>query len=105
MDKGSIVRISSNFNRFFHSILKDFHSQARANDLTITCYDEFKQNLKSVNEDYPLKDGLFISTRDIENKDLIQHIEFIIKFAGEFGISLQFVEDEWDRILKEAGCA
>ena len=41
-----------------------------------------------------------ISTKDIENKALIQHIEFCIQVGIWSGIELQFVQEEWERLIK-----
>jgi len=44
-----------------------------------------------------------MSTADIDSKSLMQHIDFVIALAGENNISFGFIEDEWDRLLNQAG--
>jgi hypothetical protein len=64
-------------------------------------YNNFKQTLKLLNFNYPRKNNTPLSTRDISNKELVEHIEFIIKLAYQNNYKLQVVEREWEQILKE----
>ena len=42
-----------------------------------------------------------ISLRDIENSELIHHIDFLISVLAENKLSFKFIDDEWQRLLKE----
>ena len=113
--------ISSRFNRFFHSaVLTDLFNKSyrlkfenlvdtRTIQLfTIEKYedyqdmDDLKQLLKVLNLDYAVDEekDKKISTKDIENKALIQHIEFCIQVGIWSGIELNFICEEWDRLIK-----
>ena len=103
------MKISSNFNRFYHSLLKEFYQQAvkvRIEGVGVLylkglTYNNFKQTLKLLNFNYPRKNNTPLSTRDINNKELVEHVEYIIKIAYQNGYKLSVVEQEWDLILKE----
>jgi hypothetical protein len=103
------MQISSNFNRFYHSLLREFYRQA---DKIIIegvgvlylkglTYNNFKQALKLLNFDYPRKNNIPLSTRDITNKELVEHVEFIVKLAYQNGYKLSVVEQEWELIFKK----
>ena len=113
--------ISSRFNRFFHSaVLTDLFNKSvklqfenlidtRTNQLfAIEKYedyqdmDDLKQLLKVLNLDYAVDEekDKKISTKDIENKALIQHIEFCIQVGIWSGIELNFICEEWERLIK-----
>ena len=96
------MQISSNFNRFYHSVLADFWRKATAARLNIQNSDDFKEGIKSVNPDYPTENDKPISTTKLSNQQLCQHIEFIVMFAGHYGFELQFVADEWERVKQMA---
>ena len=103
------MKISRNFNRFYHSLLREFYQQAvkvRIEGVGVLylkglTYNNFKQTLKLLNFNYPRKNNTPLSTRDISNKELVEHIEFIIKLAYQNNYKLQVVEREWEQILKE----
>ena len=116
------MNISSSFNRFFHSaVLTELFKKANslkfdgwidAESGEILTFvrgehysemDELKQILKNMNLDYAIDDDKKVSTRDIEAKALMQHIEWIISLAGDNGISFRFIEDEWTRLLISCG--
>ena len=120
--------ISIRFNRFYHSILNDLHKKSNSLVIRElidtrtggafklvkyedwTDMDELKQLLKILNLDYkvvvkncfqtPLE---YLeekqSTKDIDNKELLKHIEWIFRTAANNGISLQFIEDEWRELI------
>jgi hypothetical protein len=103
------MKISHNFNRFYHAVLKEFYNKAPIKlktDLGTLyirgfTYEGFKQALKFINLDYPRNfRGYPLSTRDIDNAALVQHIEFLIKLAGENGVEFSFVEQEWNLLLR-----
>ena len=43
-----------------------------------------------------------ISTRDISNKELVNHIEFIFKLASQNGVEMSVIEAEWKNLLRKA---
>jgi len=65
--------------------------------------DELKQLFKLMNLYYPIEEDGKVSTRDITSKELSRHIEFVLKIMGENGVLLPFIEDEWQRLLEQAG--
>ncbi len=104
------MKISQNFNRFYHAQLREFFLKAPLKLKVegfgmlyiqgLTFY-SFKQLLKIVNLDYPRNDnGYPISTRDINNAELVQHIEFIFKLAGQNGIEMSVIKQEWEMLLR-----
>lgn len=113
--------ISSNFNRFYHSrILNDMFNKShsiRFNELLDTrtnkvfeivkyedynSLNELKQLLKIMNVDYgvDIDRDCKISTKDIETKELLQHIEYVMKICGDNDITLPFVQEEWDLMIQ-----
>jgi hypothetical protein len=111
------MKISSFFNRFYHGVVikqikqldnikTDINYLGRMFEFSPKqiSIDSLKQLLKAVNLGYPRDDkGKPLSTIDIENKELLRHIEYLIKLCGNNGDTLQFVEDEWERLKMEAG--
>ena len=67
--------------------------------------DDLKDLLKLLNLDYPIdeetKNGKE-STVDISNKDLVQHIEFVLRLAGDNGIELDLVREDWEKLMKDS---
>jgi len=114
-------QISSNYNRFYHGIvLNDAFTKARQLSFrewedtnTGTCLifyknedyydmDDLKQLFKLMNLNYPIEQEGKTSTSNITTKELGEHIEWVIKVMGENGIELDFIREEWDRLMKEA---
>ena len=95
------MQISSNLNRYYHSLLADFWRQATARRLNINSFEKFKDGVKDLNSEYPRADGKTISTTKISPKDLCRHIEFIKDFAAYYGFELAIVEAEWQRLIKQ----
>lgn len=114
--------ISTRFNRFYHKcVLTDLYNKSyslvfrhlqdtRTNGaFKISKYedyhstDELKQLLKLLNLDYAVdeKEDKKVSTKDIEVKPLLEHIEFCIKVGIENGLELDFVKREWEQLLSE----
>jgi len=98
--------ISVEFNKFYHALLNDVYVQVlhQADVKLVLSFEKFKMMLKHIDKSYPKYDGTknYVSTRDIRNRDLVRHIDFIIDWAGKYGISPQIVEDEWNRIMQNA---
>ena len=57
---------------------------------------------KLLNLNYPRDEkGYPISTTKINNKQLVEHIEYLIKLGYQNGYEFSVVEEEWKQILKE----
>lgn len=116
------MNISSNFNRFYHrAVLVELFDRCGTlkfslwvdNDIggvfefvkgkDFNDMDDLKQLLKNMNLDYEVNEDEKVSTKDIDSKALIQHIEWCIKIAGENNITFGFVEDDWERLLNSCG--
>ena len=103
--------ISKQFMRFYYGIvLKQiraikqplvFHNKFKVR-LSALSIESCKQMLKMLDLEYP-KDStqMPISLRDIENSELIHHIDFLISVLAENKLSFKFIDDEWQRLLKE----
>jgi hypothetical protein len=63
--------------------------------------DELKQLLKILNVNYGVnvEKDCKISTTDIEVKELLNHIEWVLLIASQNGIELDMVREEWDRLI------
>ena len=116
------MQISSPFNRFYHSaVLTELFRKANTlkfegwidantgrpliwergenyNDM-----EDLKDLLKNMNLDYEVDGDKKTSTRDIDSKSLMQHIEFIIKLAALNSIEFDFIEREWEKLMNDAG--
>jgi len=91
-----------NQNRFYYSIIKDVHQQALAEHLTVEDSEFLRDGLKKNDPDYPRVDDKPISSAKLDTKQMVDHIEFIIEYLGQFGICPQFVTDEWERLKARA---
>ena len=61
----------------------------------------FRDTLKYLDEDYPKEeDGKAQSYTKLGNKQFMAHIEFLVAFAAEYGLTLSFAEREWDRLME-----
>ena len=118
------MKISSNFNRYYHAFLNEVFTHTPAlvfkDFIEDTPYgqvpfrlvkyedyhdmNEMKQWLKTMNLDYAVKeDGSGkISTTQIDSAALVQHLEFIYKTVADSGIILPSVELEWKRTIEAA---
>jgi len=101
--------ISNNFNRLLRGIIKEFRDQ-----LVLGIEDKeeaikitpaiVKTMLCAVNKNYPRdEDGKPLSFTKIDNKQACDLAEFIFKEGGERGFVFGVIEDEWNRLLKQAG--
>lgn len=62
------------------------------------------QLLKLINPHYPkLNMILPASTKVLNSKQLTRHIQWVERWAGENGLELGYIVDEWEQILQEAG--
>jgi len=115
------MNISSNFNRFYHrAVLTELYRKCGTLKFSLWVdnetggvfefikgehfndMDDLKQILKNMNVDYEVNEDEKVSTSKIDSKSLMQHIEFVINLAGENNIEFGFIQDEWDRLLKQA---
>ena len=66
-----------------------------------SCVDELKQLLKILNVNYAVNEEKDekVSTKDVDNKELLNHIEWIFKTASNNAIILDVVEDEWQYLI------
>tara|TARA_R110000744_G_scaffold336044_1_gene441375 strand:- start:266 stop:571 length:306 start_codon:yes stop_codon:yes gene_type:complete len=82
------TRTSKNF------ILKKYDDYVDVNEL--------KQLLKILNFNYEVdeKNDKKVSTKDIDNKDLLAHIEYVIKLCTENDILLPMVQEDWDLMIQ-----
>ncbi len=115
------MEIGNQFNRFYHKcVLADLYKKSRSlvfrhlkdtrTNGAFTIYkgedysnvDELKQLLKLMNLDYAVTEDENgkVSTKDIDNKALLDHIEWCIKVGSDNGLTLDFVEAEFQRMLK-----
>lgn len=113
------MKISQNFQKFFFGVIcKQLKEQARYPlryqhpltkdwyliDLSKVSDESIYQLLKLVNPNYPkLNHILPASTKVLTNKHLTEHIKWIELWAAENGLELQYISDEWDRLLRENG--
>ena len=95
--KSELKKRSSPHNKFYHALLRDLHRKAFTEHLTVENMNFLKQGLKKLDPDFPP-----ISTAEATDKQLVHHIEFIIMYLGQFGLSPTFVEEEWERLKKLA---
>ena len=56
---------------------------------------------KLLNLDYPRENYEPISTKNVSNKKLVEHIEFVFKIAYQNGYKFEVIEAEWRKILNE----
>lgn len=114
-------KISSPFNRFYHALLNEAYNKAR--DISFRQWkdnrtggalrffrgedydsmDELKQIFKLMNINYKVDGDKKLSTSDIENKALCDHIEWITKILNENGIQFNHDIEEWERLKQNAG--
>lgn len=97
------MRVSSNFQRFIFSFIADLHEQMIQAKRVLMSIEKFRDTLKYLDHDYPKhKSGNAYSYTYLSNKQFLAHIEFLVKWSGEYGITPKFVQREWDRLLQEA---
>lgn len=111
--------ISVRFNRFYHSVLNDLYRKSQSlqvRDLIDTrtggafriwkhedynCVDDLKQLLKILNLNYAVDEekDKKVSTKDVDNKELLNHIEWMVKVSHWNSIELDFVHQEWEYLI------
>ena len=105
------MKISSNFNRLYHALLKecktlkllrvDFGDDTYQFRPRAIGDNSFKQLMKALNEEYPRdEEGKPISTRDITSKELTEHIEWLINVVYANGGKIRHIEEEYKRIFE-----
>ena len=115
------MRISRQHNNFYHLVIKQaFEAGGHLvfkelldtrtgkpflleKNIDYFDLDDLKQIFKAVNFDYPIDDdGEKVSTKEITDKELVQHLEFIYKTLGENGYLIPIIEEEWQRLMNSA---
>ena len=115
------MNISIRFNSFYHSrILNDMFLKANqivfreikdsrtGKNFILKKYDDYsdidelKQLLKILNFSYKVdeKNDKKVSTKDIDNKELLAHIEWVIRLCTENDILLPMVQEDWDLMIQ-----
>ena len=110
-----------NFSGFYHAILTEAYNKARSisfrewksdqSDGCLIFYRgedyEYMTDLKTIfkllNLDYAVDGDKKLSTTKVDNKQLCRHIVWITKILNENGITFNHDDEEWQRILREAG--
>ncbi len=99
------MRITSEFNGLYHGLfLRDLYDQMSfVFNLGVT-FDGFKQMLKYANKKYPRYEGTndTVSTVDIRNKDLVYHIDWIRRYAANYGFTLNIDDEAFKRMMELA---
>ena len=98
------MRISSSFSRFYlGAILGDLYEQMIQRKRIIMSLDKFKDALKYANKDYPryANTNDTVSTKDINSKDLTDHLEWIRRYASHYGLTLKTDDEEWERMMAD----
>ena len=102
------MQISSNFQRFYFGVIVEQLKQAPelyAADLNFRFrprqirLGSFYQLLKALNLEYPNDGDKKKSTRNIDNKELLAHIEWCFKLAADSHYAMPYVEEEWQRLI------
>ena len=106
-----MMKISIPFNRLYHALIKEFHSMdyvvidMNGTDFKLRprglSYNSFKQLQKHLNLDYPRVEGVPISTCNIDNKQLVLHVEWLINTVYLNGGKISHIEAEFKRICNE----
>ena len=115
------MNISSAFNRKYHALLNEAFTKARSisfrewqDTSTGGCLifwrgddyedmDELKQIMKLMNLDYLVAGDGKMSTIDVDNRQLMRHIDWIRKILNENGIEFDEDIEKWERMKQEAG--
>ncbi len=116
------MNISTQFNKFYHKcvlvdmynksnkiIFKHLKDTSTGGAFVILKHEDYhdmedlKQLFKLLNLDYEVDEEMDqkVSTKDIDSKALLEHIEWVIQVGIWNGIELEFVAREWER-LKES---
>lgn len=106
-----------NQNNFYFAVIADVHKQALEKHVTVEKSEYLRNGLKEIDEHYPkewvvIKDGFLVAKEPLVNKpissaklttkQMVDHIEFIIMFLGQFDICPKFVTEDWERLKQQA---
>ena len=121
------MKISTHFQRFFFGVVcpqlkegavKRFKETGKGMgyrnpytnetiyfDMRQVSDDAVYQFLKLVNPNYPRDETHItpLSTTLIDTETMTAHIQWVERWAGLNGLELQYITDEWNRLLLEAG--
>ena len=104
--------ISINLVKFYHGIVLTQLKQADElifNDLNFKLrpkplkLESFKQLLKALNLNYPFEGDVKKPTMKCEPKEICDHILWLERVAGESGFELEYVAEEYRKLMYEAG--
>lgn len=107
------MRISNHFNRFiFGVVLEDLrrpnitlhfehpHFKFRTSSIS---KESMRNLLKFLDFDYPRdEEGKPLSYTKIDSKQMSDHIKWIELIAGQSGVELDYIAEEWARIINSA---
>ncbi len=107
--------LSSQFRKFvFGVVLKELKAlkepivieEPRFKFRTSSITKESLRNLlKHLDLNYPRDERMRpLSYTKLNNKDMCKHIEFINKIVGQSGQTLNYIEEEWKRIMESVKC-
>lgn len=121
------MKISTHFQRFFFGVVcpqlkagavKRFNEAGKGMgyrnpytnetiyfDMRQVSDDAVYQFLKLINPNYPRDETHItpLSTTLIDTETMTAHIQWVERWAGLNGLELQYITDEWNRLLLEAG--
>ena len=99
------MRITNEFNRLYHgAFLGDLYKQMMHKKCLAMTFDKFKQALKYHNKGYPRYENTnnLVSTTDIRSGDLVNHIEWVRWYAGNYGFVLTIDDEAYRRMMELA---
>ena len=96
-----MIKRSSPHNRFYHSLLNDIYKQMVEEKMVIVSFYEFKQQLKNLDENYQRIDNFPVSTANITDKQLMNHIEYIRLFSSHWGFTIKHDEQAWNELIEK----
>lgn len=105
------MKISSNFNRFiFGVVLKDIKSQNMILKFSEPKFimrtaqissESLRDLLKHLDFTYPRdSESKPLSYTKLDSKQMTAHIQWIELICSQSGFTLQYISDEWDRLLQ-----
>jgi len=111
------MKISTQFNRFFFGVVikqikelpqplnyqNPFNGEMYEIDLSKVADDGIYQLFKLINPFYPKRGLVCGSTKNLSNKQMTKHIQWLERWIAFNGLELEYVSEEWNRILKDAG--
>ena len=81
----------------------DYDCVACPKDTPFELDTSLKTIFKNMNTNYYVDDDKKISTTDIDNKALCEHIDWVTKILNENGFEFEHDIRKWERLKREAG--